>query len=154
MLNGNLIISLIKGVYDLMKSGYDGQWIGEVCAPVYVPIVELEKVSDNPVKEVEDLLERDVMACSWIIGQEYPKTRNYPIKIDKVFREDGPPRFAVRKSGRFCLTRDGYWEWESQPSSRTDEFLNRARYDTFEEAFEAYKQFGPKGKEFPKDGEE
>lgn len=42
-------------------------------------------------------------------------------------------RYGVR-SGRYCLTVDGIWEYEPQPSSRDAAFYNRCRFVTFEDA--------------------
>ncbi len=38
------------------------------------------------------------------------------------------------KQGSNCLGKDGHWEYEAQPSSRTDEFKERCRWDTPEQA--------------------
>ena len=37
--------------------------------------------------------------------------------------------WAVIKRGRLVLNHDGEWEYEPQPSSRTEEFLKRCRWD-------------------------
>lgn len=50
----------------------------------------------------------------------------------------GHGKWAV-VDGPFVLNRDGEWEHEPLPSSRTEEFLARARFD-LEEAFEAAAQ--------------
>jgi len=38
-------------------------------------------------------------------------------------------RWAVRRMGRAVLNVDGQWEHEPLPSSRSDEFLARTRFD-------------------------
>jgi hypothetical protein len=40
-----------------------------------------------------------------------------------------------------CLGPDGEWEWEPQPSSRSDEFLERHRF-TLDEAFGLCREHG------------
>jgi hypothetical protein len=47
-----------------------------------------------------------------------------------------PFMWAVRHIGA-VLDKDGDWEVEPQPSSRDDEFYDRARFDTFAEALES-----------------
>jgi len=48
----------------------------------------------------------------------------------------GEDQWKVYRKGQICLNKDGDWEWESLPSERSDEFLERTRY-TLEEATEA-----------------
>ena len=40
-----------------------------------------------------------------------------------------------------CLNHDLRWEYESMPSSRTEEYLKRCRWDSAEEAYEAWERF-------------
>jgi hypothetical protein len=42
--------------------------------------------------------------------------------------QTAPDRWAIRKGRRRCLNRDGELEWESIPSEREDEFLERCRF--------------------------
>jgi hypothetical protein len=58
------------------------------------------------------------------------------LTIDRIRQGNGNDRFAVRH-GRVCLNHKGEMEYEPQPSSRSDEFLTRCRFDTFEEAVAA-----------------
>lgn len=53
----------------------------------------------------------------------------------------GPSKFAIRSAGRSCLNKLGEWEYEPFPSNRTDDFLERCRYDSLEEAVETYNKF-------------
>lgn len=39
----------------------------------------------------------------------------------------GEDKWAIRNRGE-CLNRNGEWEYEPLPSSRTDEFLERCRF--------------------------
>jgi hypothetical protein len=43
--------------------------------------------------------------------------------------------------GHSCLTKGGLWEYESMPSSRTDEFLAETRFASSKEAFAFYEQW-------------
>lgn len=74
----------------------------------------------------KDLL---AMAVSFRVNAD---DRGIPITVDYCEGPDGP-RWAIRKSG-FCLSKEGGWEWEPIPSSRTDEFFARCRYATRDEA--------------------
>lgn len=50
-----------------------------------------------------------------------------------IYIEDrGNDTWAIT-NGSSCLNTDFQWEWESMPSSRTDDFLKRTRY-TLKEA--------------------
>ena len=60
------------------------------------------------------------------------------IYVEEMEQRDGSFLFAVRKMG-YVLTREGEWEWEPQPSSRTDDYLARARFTTMDEALAAYR---------------
>jgi hypothetical protein len=53
--------------------------------------------------------------------------------IEERVGREGVVRWAVIRSGD-VLNRSGKWEYEPNPSSRTDAFLKRARYDTLAEA--------------------
>ena len=46
-------------------------------------------------------------------------------------REEDQDKWAIITYG-LCYTRDGEWEHEPQPSSRTAEFLSRCRYSLAE----------------------
>ena len=45
----------------------------------------------------------------------------------------GKAKYAIRKVGSQCLNHRGKWEIELQPSSRTDAFLKRCRFDSLAE---------------------
>lgn len=51
-----------------------------------------------------------------------------------IRRGEKPVLWAIRENG-FCLNKDGEWEYEPQPSSRDDEFFDRCRFATLDEAF-------------------
>jgi hypothetical protein len=64
-----------------------------------------------------------------IVKYQYGNTRT-----TVEYRGDG--KWAVNDCG-FVLSRTGEWEYEPLPSSRTDDFIARCRFDNLEEAFEA-----------------
>lgn len=49
-------------------------------------------------------------------------------------------KWAICRVG-MCLTKQMEWEYESIPSSRTDEFLEIARYDSLSEARDVYEEW-------------
>ena len=49
------------------------------------------------------------------------------VYIERRQQSDGPEKWAVTRHG-FCLNRDGEWESEDLPSSRTAAFLARCRF--------------------------
>jgi hypothetical protein len=53
------------------------------------------------------------------------------------YRRQGPILWAVTDGNDLCLTRRGHWVWEPQPSSRTEAFIRRCRWTSFEEALAA-----------------
>lgn len=55
------------------------------------------------------------------------------IHIERAKQIYGPAKWAVRRMGE-CLNKSGEWEWEPMPSSRDDEFLERCRFASAEEA--------------------
>ncbi len=65
--------------------------------------------------------------------------RRYPdeLIIARVRQRDGSWLWKVNEADYMdgaVLNRDLEWEWNSLPSSRTDEELQRTRYSSFEEA--------------------
>lgn len=48
---------------------------------------------------------------------------------------DPVPTYAVRRAGN-CLNKEGKWEWEPFPSSRDDAFLERCRWDNWDQLIE------------------
>lgn len=51
-----------------------------------------------------------------------------------AFNADDSMRFAVRRIDGCCLNKDGAWEEEPFPSSRDEGFLERCRWDCFQDA--------------------
>lgn len=60
-----------------------------------------------------------------------PRIRHLSVKR-RTYTNDGPA-WAIMGDGS-CLNHDGEWEWEPQPSSRTEEFFGRCRWADLREA--------------------
>jgi len=58
------------------------------------------------------------------------------ITISRQRQPEGPDKFAVRTASKICINREIESEYEPLPSNRTDEFYERCRFDTFEEALD------------------
>ena len=55
--------------------------------------------------------------------------------IEEAKQRDGSMKYKiVNEFGGSCLTKEGLWEIELLPSSRTDDYLKRARYKTIDKA--------------------
>jgi hypothetical protein len=71
----------------------------------------------------------------------------YGVSVDRnpgIVRGVDAVRWAVRRLG-FCLNVDGdSWDYEPLPSSRSDEWLEAYRFDTFAEALAAAQEVAPK----------
>lgn len=52
-------------------------------------------------------------------------------------------RWAVTSGFGQVLNKSGMWEWEPNPSSREEEFIERTRYETAEDAFKQWLAFSP-----------
>jgi len=63
------------------------------------------------------------------------------IHIAKAFNREGEFTYAVRINSNTCVNALGEDEYEVSPSSRDDEFMNRCRYTSFEQAKEALTKF-------------
>lgn len=50
----------------------------------------------------------------------------------------GPDKWCISDNMGDCLNKQGEWESESLPSSRTDEFLERTRFPTAETAYQYF----------------
>lgn len=67
--------------------------------------------------------------------------RRYNVSVKNVGNPDGPDRWAIFKSGNACLNKDGEWEYQSMPSSRDDDFYERCRYASRDEAIAYYQRW-------------
>lgn len=64
--------------------------------------------------------------------------------VERVLQRSGAFMWAVRRDGR-VLNKQGKWEYEPQPSSRTDDLLERCRFDTARAAINAAKAAAQEG---------
>lgn len=78
------------------------------------------------------------IASKWIMIPE-PEGGLEPVTICRVRGSKGI-RFAIRQADA-CFSKDGVWEFEPIPSNRTEEWLDRFRFDTWEEAANAVECF-------------
>ena len=60
----------------------------------------------------------------------------------------GPDKWIcmLEYSNGWCLGKNNRWYFEGRPSSRTDAFIKQTRFDTHQEARDAYKKHLKKGK--------
>lgn len=75
------------------------------------------------------------VAVSWQYSPDKVPCGYEPIHIDLVRHRNGV-YYAVRQAG-CCMDAAGEWEFEPMPSSRTDEWLARFRFATWEDAAKA-----------------
>lgn len=62
------------------------------------------------------------------------------VYIETRKQRDGSTKWCVAMDG-WCLGKDGKYYYESQPSSRTPDFLALTRFETKEEAYNAYANY-------------
>lgn len=78
-----------------------------------------------------------------------PQGRIRSLRIERRTRESDPNvSWAITDGSQNCLGRDSLWYYESQPSSRADEFLMNCRWSNLREAvafMEAHMQKYPLG---------
>ena len=60
--------------------------------------------------------------------------------INKMAQMDGSIKWSV-KTGPCVLTKEGCLEYEPIPSSRTEEYLERARFDSKDEAYQSWLEY-------------
>ncbi len=61
------------------------------------------------------------------------------VRVERRNGVDHPESWAIVSMGD-NLTRAGYWEWERSPSSRSEEFLEQARWSSAREAIDFARQ--------------
>lgn len=83
------------------------------------------------------------MPVSWIPkGDSTMRGAGIPdpdTRINCCFSSENKIKFSVNRHG-FCLSKDLEWVHEPSPSNRTADFLSQCRFDTLEEAFEAFEK--------------
>jgi hypothetical protein len=80
------------------------------------------------------MIDTHMTASQWIVSPDPPQGIE-PVCIDRVRNRTGVV-YAIRQSGA-CMDAEGNWEYEPIPSSRTDDWLDRFRFGTWEEAAKA-----------------
>lgn len=119
--------------------GGDGEWTS--CRDLGRESLEMIAGLKQQLEEARGLLEH---ATAFQFGGKAPnmarRVEDLPIRIEARDQRDGTRKWAVMQGGN-CLRRDGLWELEMQPSSRTDEFLRMARW-TLNEALDAARSQG------------
>lgn len=70
------------------------------------------------------------------------------VTIDLCHGMNGVKRWAIR-DGRYCLNKDGEWEFEPMPSSRDDAFYKRCRWNTAEKALAFWRKGKHKSRFWP-----
>ena len=87
-------------------------------------IAELESV-------IQQLTSSSAVVAAYAVGE---------LRVERALRRIGPKQmaayWAVRRDG-FALNKQGEWEYEPMPSSRTDEFLDRCRFSDVNDAIAA-----------------
>jgi len=90
--------------------------------------VERQVIVPDSVVYPADLLE---LASAFDVLPYDRKRRLRHVQV--VRRSTDPEAWAIVGDG-FCLAHDGEWEWESLPSSRTEDFYRRCRWPSAIEA--------------------
>lgn len=69
----------------------------------------------------------DIVALPPAVSYELAAGGRGSILLERRCQRDGPPLWAILESGSSCLVAPASWEFERMPSSRTEEYLARAR---------------------------
>lgn len=67
------------------------------------------------------------------------------LRLERCRGREGVVRYAIRQGG-LCLNKNGKWEYEPLPSSRTEAFFRRCRWDRFEDAYAVFASLDPNGR--------
>lgn len=106
---------------------------------------EIERFS----REVEELrrelanrraLEVALEPVAYVIRGTAKGSPRDAVRIEARDQKDGSRKWVVCQAGE-VLNKKGHWEWEPLPSSRTDNFLQRTRFDSPQEALAAHLRF-------------
>jgi hypothetical protein len=73
----------------------------------------------------------------WALNPEADHNQRH--HIEQREQRDGSVRYVIAAPFSEVMNRKGYWEWEPQPSSRTDEFIKATRFATLDEAVAVYR---------------
>ncbi len=58
-----------------------------------------------------------------------------PVTLRRMKQMDGSIRWGIYGGGDLALAKDGTWDYEPMPSSRTDEYLAAHRWASFDDAW-------------------
>ena len=81
---------------------------------------------------------RNLEVQSYILDQTDPYSIILLIRVPQ--RHGQTDKWAIRKNGN-CLNKDAEWEYEPQPSSRDDAFLERCRFESSSHALHIWMQY-------------
>ena len=70
-------------------------------------------------------------------GNQLPR-----VMLVRCEQRNGTIKWAIRKGDNLCFDKNGQWEYEPSPSSRTLGFIERCRWDTIENAVNLWRQMG------------
>lgn len=79
------------------------------------------------------------IAPSGLPGGGAHELRN--ITLRRQPQRHGPDKWAIYDGQSVVLDKDGDWQHEPLPSSRTEEYLRLCRFDSAEEALAFYEQY-------------
>lgn len=76
------------------------------------------------------------------VATQYTVVDDRDVRIEaRQFDTKGEVSSWVVKNCDEVLNKDGEWEYEPMPSSRTDDFLERTRFSNLEDARRAYEKY-------------
>lgn len=70
-------------------------------------------------------------------GGSWPQVAD--VVLRRMPQREGPDKWAILDH-KFCLDKDGDWVIQPLPSSRDDEFMQRCRFDSAEEALTFWRE--------------
>lgn len=110
-------------------------WLANGAVPVVTQQQELERLRS----ELKALKAQTGEPPFGLIATEYCARQVWESEktLRFVFRRQSRGKWAVN-FGSFCLTQDGTLEHEPSPSNRTEEFLERCRFTSLDEAVVTY----------------
>lgn len=144
------IRAVVQAAVDLMEAREWAEHFAECHAPGDELALRLESCITNLHNEAyggEERVQADagsvaegeigVLVDCYTLSVDVSKDRfASPVRIQRARQMEGPDKWKVERDGS-VLNKSGDWEYEPLPSSRSDEFLARCRYDTAQEAIRA-----------------
>ena len=81
-----------------------------------------------------------LVSTRYQLTEQFENHRGDAVQFDRMRSPfyDGE-KWAVRRLSS-CLNKEGEWEYEPIPSSRDDDFYARCRFDSLDEAFDAWER--------------